>query len=937
MFKKIHHFRLTLFLVLGYLTLQGQNRTLQFGDANNFERTVGIVTLPNNSGFIVAGTKETNGVASSYLRRVATDLSPTPIVWENSLSNTTITAMAAKDGTIFIVGRTGNEVNPKAFIYQINASNGVFSSILNASDSSQINGVHKGKDGFWYFTGFNIVTDTLLGSYKKPIVWQYDNATNNLVALNNFVAPLSFNTEGTAIAQTNNQRVWVAGRNDETQGPLLWNTIDSTLQILDKSSTASESSVAFLLPNASKNALFLGINKGESTTLFRYSQTGQLQKQASFGVQYHAAVVLDDNTLICTGSSGNKIVTTAFDSLFLVKWSKISANPNASSSNAFALDTIPKGIIVAGTTWNDTNNSDFWLQTLTEKQQIKGRVFVVSTCADIPIVPLSNWIVKGTVSNPNHAYYGVTDSLGFYTMELDTLGSGTIELEAASQIGFSTCQKITATIALGTITNVPDLLVIATDTFPNLIVDISAAYLHLNDTINYIVRVQNPRNKAVLDAKVVSTFAPELLPISPNFGNTVTTMLGTLPPHSDILFTIKRFLSNVNASPTRTYCAEAKVTPDNSAWQGPRYLIKGECGAIPDSVRFTIKNIGTTGFKKPTDGRYSIVIDEVILRIGTIKNLLPGEEMILSVYKNGFSTYVCIVEQGAENVYGSFAGGRVEACGTPNATDQTALTGITYPDFDDDLTYALDCQQATSTIPSSSKSIVLPLGFVPLLNGNIPTINDSITFEHKHRIVNRTNATAKTAVLDVAFPKQLSATQIEFGSYSHPYRVKIKDGNHLEFIFDHINLSPRDSNAAAAVAFVNFRIKMPLSINDSLFITQSSLAFSEVGALEPVDTVARLVKENGGFKFTLLSLDPVLPYANLHIAPNPFIGETFITVSEAWLGATFQLYSPQGQLLQQFPIHDTRFALSAADLPSGVYVCRIQKDEKVLAIGKVVH
>ena len=563
--------------------------------------------------------------------------------------------------------------------------------------------------------------------------------------------------------------------------------------------------------------------------------------------------------------------------------------------------------------------------------EVSGKVYVVSNCNDVPNVPLSNWVIKGTTSNNNKIHYAITDTNGAYTIQLEDSATGEIKIEATEQGGMTTCQPIFTTIAKDTLlTSSVSLIVVNGNNAPKLSVDISTSYLRNNDTATYILKVTNPTNKPISNVKVYVNFSMELLPIT--VLNLDTVYLGTVAANSSSSTPIKRKLIDNSSNSDKTYCASAQVFPNSSSWFGSKLSIVADSSNIPDSIRFIITNEGVSSFKSSLGGKYSIIIDDVILRQGQIKNLLPTQKDTIMIQKSkSASTYVCVVYQESDNPYGSFASKRVEGVGTGGNYNSSIL----YSDNDDDLTYALDCQKALETIPAKTSSIILPLKY----GNEVAGIPNTTTMEHHYIMVNTTKDTAKVVVLEVKPSQKLDIGQIEFGASSAPYSTEVTADNRLVFTFNNINLPPSAKDTTKSIAFMNFRIKVPVGevTVGKVLTTETAIKFSNIDTAKIVETISRIIKPLDTLVTVVLNvLDSGNSTEEIVIYPNPFVHTTTITVPETWFGANLLLYDLQGKIVKKLVVDQSRIELFAEDLLSGVYLCTIDKNGKNLAKGRIV-
>ncbi|MEY4903261.1 MAG: hypothetical protein RLZZ292_1076 [Bacteroidota bacterium] len=895
--------------------------TLRIPNPNPSERLESVFSLPQDTSFIIAGNRGDQG----YVARIKGNLSGAK-KWEKLLPNNVVIESMTKatSGDFYITGQLGDFNTSKAVIYKINANDGTYSNVYTRTDTAHLNGSYSNSTGTLYTVGYT--KDSL---YRHPLFLTYTNGT----VVTDSLPPNSLDTQYDVVVENKQQQVWVAGQNGAKV--FLWKK--GTSSFLWQNQTQAGEAPTFLVANT--QFLYLGIHAsiGQSSKILRFdANNGTLLQTIPVFAGLNAAIAIGDTGIICTGIANNRGTVQYFDANTLVlKGLKNIGNSSIYSESA-ALDTTSMGVVVAGAIGKDNteDETDFFVALLNPsnvKQQATGKVYSINKCGDTPVVPLANWIVKGITLNDNKVHYALTDSLGVYFMQLDSLVTGPIVLQVTPKIGFVPCPIVVGTIiGNGLISTMPNLTIAKNDTLPRLVVDISTPYLRINDTISYVVRVANTSSASVSNVKVHVNFSPELIPVTPL--NQDTVYFGTIQGNNVKTAVIKRKLLDSNPDVTKTYCATAQANISSRAWAGPRIVVTGDCASLPNDVQFTIKNNGTGAFSPSLVRKYFIIQDDVILRQGIVNNLNPGQSQIITAPRSNRSTYVCIVYQGEDNPYGSYASTRLEGCGTGG----TYFARNIYSDYDDDLSYATECLSGLPELPTVSKTIVFPIGY----GNSIPEVSDSITFEYHVVIVNNSNTdTAKTVVLDIMPSQKLDLGQIELGASTVPYTTQITKENHLIFTLSNINLPPINKDPKRAIGFLNYRIKVPIgpTINNEnvIFTTQTTIQF-DYGGTFVEDSIPRIIKPNGGWMVASVELVPTIPLENIHIAPNPFIGTTNITVPDTWLGATFHLYNLQGQLLRQILITQPSFLLSAEGLNAGSYYCSIQRKGVLLAKGKII-
>ena len=910
-------FYLILFVFTTAINLSAQVKTWQYGTATQQEVGEAIIALPQNQGFLTLESEGNN----TRLRKIS---NTGTLVWEKPFADIHLSTMVAKDSqSVLLAGFKGSQTASKSYVLSVNIFTQTQSLLFEDTDTlnTKITKAYK-KGNDFYFTK---ITYFDASPSKSSLVKILGTALP-------IDTPLPFiqDSKATAISQ-NTQGVWVAGIYNG--GIFLWKEGAATPVTFPKISLEEE--VTFLI-TATDGSMYIGVKQDDgfgfsSSRIIHTDSNGNLltiNQQPTFSIN---DAIADGNAgFICTGFENNQLIVRYLKNDFSVKYSKTLSTAPYSEGAAICKTT--EGVAVVGQIGSSDANTDLLLLTSSDaapiKRAIKGNVTLSDICNAPTATPLQNWVITGRTVLNNKTHYAVTDKDGNYTMNVDT--SGTIEIKSVAIEGFKQCGIVQDTVlGNGLLKTMPPLHIIDTvntlASKPRLVVDILTSDLAYDSVATYLVRAQNPTNKNIANVSIELSFPTELQPLI-GTGNTLTIAVGTFKKQGDTTFTIKRKLVEPNKSTKKTYCVEARIFPNNSSWLGPRLQIKGECQT--DSVKFFIKNEGNAYPSGINNRQYIIIEDDIILRQGNIKNLNNNEIQTLSLPKQGIGgTYAFVVLQGFNNPYGTYAGARVENCGANSGF----FPQNTYADQDDDPTRAVQCLSVG--VSAASKTQVFPIGIATKKF----SITDTTYLEFLSKIVNSSNQTIPNAVVEMKLSKKLKLNSIEFGARSKPYKLAVVSDSILIFTFDNINLKPQSQSPKEAFAYFGFRIKVP--VGDTIknegqtFTTETAVRFGYVAPLMPIDTISRIIK----YAFsTVATFEPVFKVERIEVAPNPFQNETTITVSEAWLGATFDLFNTQGQLILQIPITQTNFKLHASDLPNGLYVARIHKNGKLLATGRVV-
>jgi hypothetical protein len=930
LFKKTVHTALLCFLTLS--TIVAQEKSWQFGAANQDENGTAVLNLPAENAFIVVSTGTSSNGSVSTVRKVT---SSGNVIWEKPILNAMLNSICEADNnSYFVAGQSNN----KAFIQKINSNGGLSQQFIDTSTGSYISAVYKTPTGIIAAGSRNSI----------PLVLEFDNSLGTPTIS---ILPNLFFEKAESIAGIG-ENTWIAAtKGNGADSAIIWKHNSPNTTALTFPTFGTDVTINFFTM-AADSSMYLGLKstidpnfEKYSSILYHFSANGVLISKNSNLPTINAGIAIDNSGVVCTGTVNNKLLLISLSKNLQTNWSKTIGYAPSSQGHAIASTT--SGYVMVGETGVDVpNGRDVFLVTTGKTplfaNQVTGALLGVQTCGNASGVPLSDWIIKGTTIANGKTHYAITDKNGHYTMVVDTTGLIELETSQALGSGYKSCAIVKDTVLkFGVIKAMPTLFAQDTSKLPILRVDITGDILIPGDTTTYDVLVQNLRTVSIPNAAVKLSFAKELVRVSESLtatllsNDTLLIPIGTINASATLHFKVKRKLDITTIIPGKTYCSSVESVPNVSSWKGPRLLITSQC--FKDSARFILKNVstGTGTFSSLSQKNWAVIIEDVILRTGHIDTLKTGKSDTITV-KTDAKTYAFVINQGSNNPYGTFASARLEDCGLVGGS----IPQSTYSDFDEAKGYAVQCLQATATAPLKSQSIVFPLGYQYIPNILSYAVQDSITLEPLHIIVNNDTVNTKAVVVEIVMSKNLSLLQFQPGASSHPYEIEMQ-GSKLIVRFENMVLTPVSLNAKKSRGFFTYSIKIPIgdTINNEgeKFTTATSQRFGYSGTLVFVDSISRLIKPKGTFTTSIKMFpEPSQSLMNISFAPNPFEESTQVSVTDDMIGATFSIYNLQGRLVQQTPIAQNTFRLDAKDLQQGLYLCTIQKQGRLLARGKVI-
>jgi hypothetical protein len=169
-------------------------------------------------------------------------------------------------------------------------------------------------------------------------------------------------------------------------------------------------------------------------------------------------------------------------------------------------------------------------------------------------------------------------------------------------------------------------------------------------------------------------------------------------------------------------------------------------------------------------------------------------------------------------------------------------------------------------------------------------------------------------ILDTLHPK-LDYSTIQPVSASHAYHVEITDGNHVEFIFENINLPHEAADEPGSHGFVAYKIKPKSNVQIGDFITGDARIYFDFNAPIITNTVSTEIVNLGIDEHTSLA-NQIIVY------PNPAGDELKIHLTDGVVLEGVKIYNIQGRELQSFQGNGQTFNVS--NLESGMYFLEIE-------------
>ena len=290
-----------------------------------------------------------------------------------------------------------------------------------------------------------------------------------------------------------------------------------------------------------------------------------------------------------------------------------------------------------------------------------------------------------------------------------------------------------------------------------------------------------------------------------------------------------------------------------------------------------------------------------------------------------------IVEQAAGHPGSSFPTVAIEGCGAVGGTFSTGY--VLQFNEDDGNPFVSVCKQESVGAANKNDKTAFPKGFKA-----DRFVSDSTVIDYQISFKNTYGKTIeKVTVVDTlsSFLNPMSIYEI---LSSHNYILTFPSPNVLQFTFDNINLPDSATNVLAANGFVKFKILQRSDKPDNAIIYNRASIHFDGNATIATNRVKHTVKKNfKNFIQTLTTQNTEYQHVNIKIYPNPFAEITTIALEgENFETLDFELFDLLGQKVRHEKFDNNEFNFARNSLSAGVYLFRINQNNKTIKVGKII-
>ena len=730
--------------------------------------------------------------------------------------------------------------------------------------------------------------------------------------------------------------------------------LDQSLNII-WSKKAPGAEVRELVKTVDEDFMCISLNPydfgGTNANIFRFDENGTIAWDTFFYVNYsyfekivnkpdeNFRIIYKDANFFPIGANDPGVYYRTIDPL-----GNLSARATLSPSLTDAVNVTQTGngdlVFMGGSLAFPANIlSGFLLRTDCElsgfNNIVTGRVYVDENfdCAyDSTEQLLPNYPIQ-FIHNTGLIYYGTSDSLGHYSVDIS---SGNYQTSAIPQSPYEIpCTPQIISILVSDTTVIADLPIQQIIECPQMTVSIGTPFLRRCFENTYAIRYCNSGTEEVIDAyleiqlDLFTIYESSSIPPTSQSDSLLTFDLGDVPIGFCDDFTITTTLS-CDAELGQNHCVTANIYPDSIClanspdWDGSSVQVSAQC--TEDSVRFFINNLGTGDMLAPLD--YIVIQDEILFMQDDFQ--LNSGQSIQRAYPANGSTYRLEAMQSAGHPGFSMPSATVEGCGEwPFAT---GFFGY-FPQDDNDPFVDIDCQPNIGSYDPNDKS-AFPIGY-----GEQKVIDPGTLLEYKIRFQNTGTDTAFTVSIRDTLSSLLDISSIKMGAASHPYNWRLEDQGTLVIDFPDILLPDSTTNLTASNGFVSFKIaQKEIAFFPLPYYWLRNKAAIYFDFNEPIITNEVRHVLDTSFVDILLSTESISLINNrVNIAPNPAKNRTVLTFPEdSKFPLTLQLYSQNGKLVRTEMISNLTETLELSRLTAGVYYYGIYDEQGLWASGKLV-
>ncbi|MBK9108754.1 MAG: T9SS type A sorting domain-containing protein [Saprospiraceae bacterium] len=378
----------------------------------------------------------------------------------------------------------------------------------------------------------------------------------------------------------------------------------------------------------------------------------------------------------------------------------------------------------------------------------------------------------------------------------------------------------------------------------------------------------------------------------------------------------------------QTHCIKAEILPkidciQSQNWSKANLEVAAACA--DGKVKFRILNSGEQNMSEPS--QYWIVEDDIMP--GLKKNVLLNKDAFLDLeYPANGKTYRLIVDQVAFHPRQSKPSVVIEGCGRNQQGDFSRGYVLQFPEDEEDLHIAIDCQESRGSFDPNDK-MAWPRGY-----GLEQFVEPNRQIEYRIRFQNTGNDTAFQVTLLDSLDEWLDLTSFTPTGSSHPYKYSLI-GQQLKVVFDKISLPYKAVDENGSQGYFSYSLKPLAAVPLKTKVFNTAAIIFDINAAVITNTTLHTISKD----FIVVDTkSPAGPEKHLmNIFPNPNTGFFQITTEGLKQNGVLSIVNAYGKTCfrQTWQGPSFQFNLNQKLAP-GLYFRKLENQKGVIEQDKLL-
>lgn len=730
-----------------------------------------------------------------------------------------------------------------------------------------------------------------------------------------------------------------------------------------------------MIPTTDGNFVFVGATNNLNTALMAKANLNgdtlwyKEMNATPFDNHLHGVIEEDNGQfLVAAGEAVPDAVSLNIDILMVkvrsdngqLVYQRLLGDDNVLNTAADLAPTVKGGYAIAAfnalenVSFNDMTlfNTDAAGEHLTN--HLRGRVFhAVNGCGQTSPSDrgLGDWLVRA--ESDRGIFFGSTDSLGFYDLQVDT---GTYVLSLLQKNDrWEICTPTSTTVGLAAIYDSTryNFPVVPAINCPLLSVEMSAGPAVACDDQIITLRYGNQGAttaeavNVVLELDDVLDYVSSSLPLSNQNGQELTFDLPDLAPGQYGSFDLVVAVGCAGVQDQQSVSSTARIlpifdcSPVDPNWDGSSISVTSQCEA--DRVIFQITNIGENPMTEQL--RYVVIEDIILVREAPFSLPSQGVEQVEIPFdgSNNGATFRIIAQQPNGHPGSLFPTAVVEGCST--AEGNTFTTGQVAQFSDNDGELNIDILTQEVFVLNASEPLALrayPKGY----RDSIVTPTTDLEYTIFFSLGSNEDTIGRVVIRDTLSQK-LDLNSLEMGAASHPYDFTLYQSGVLKITFDSIQLHAGGGTGGAnstshQQGFVSFRLSQKPNNEVGDIISNRAAVYFDYRPPSSTNGTRHVVGCQNLFETDCL-LTSARNYlerkgVKINVYPNPMQTHTMVSISGLDTdNERFELllYDLTGRLVRRESFVGKQVQIARQNLAAAAYFYELRTQREIIGKGKL--